>query len=142
LAGEVALTWYRPPKKNDEKAAVNIVTNNEEVAVSIAAANIDAAWTLGAGATRLPVAIHPTFIHPRMSAQRSCFTVHGQCKESLMEQVPQLLTRFEIDETRQDAIRRDLRRLGVGHSTVLPDLDGLAKELSDIFWAPMPDSDL
>jgi hypothetical protein len=116
LAGELALTWYRHD-------------------VNIAAANIGAAWTYGSGGTRLPVAIHPTFIHPRMSSQRSCFTVHGQCKQPLIEQVPELLTRFEIDESEQDAMRKHLRRLGVGHSTVWPELDGLAKELSDIFWA-------
>lgn len=44
-------------------------------------ANVQAAWELDRGGTQFPVAIHPTNVHPLMSAQHACFTIHGQRKE-------------------------------------------------------------
>jgi hypothetical protein len=82
----------------------------------------------------LPVAIWPTSIHPRMSVQRSCFTVHGLNKSSLVDQVPQLLTKYEIEPTERAAMKKDLYVLGISPSTVKPDLDGLAEELKEQWW--------
>lgn len=92
--------------------------------------NVQAAWRLGEGATELPVAIEPTNIHPRMNAQHSFFTVHGNVKAPLCEQVgPSCLRNFRIEIEHRDSAIRDLRRLGVAHSTILPDAEGLAAEL-------------
>ncbi|TET79985.1 hypothetical protein E3J38_06485 [candidate division TA06 bacterium] len=33
----------------------------------------------------LPIALYPQHIHPRVTAQRSCFTVHGKEKKSIEE---------------------------------------------------------
>jgi hypothetical protein len=77
---EFPLTWHRPE-------------------VNIGAANIGGAWTRDRAGVELPVAVQPTNIHPRMSVQRSCFTVHGTNKSSLADQVAQLLTRYEIEPT-------------------------------------------
>lgn len=60
------LTWYQP------KGWTNI-----------ASANINAAWQDEEGAIEMPVAIAPTYIHPRIPAQRGRFTVHGTKKEGL-----------------------------------------------------------
>lgn len=93
--------------------------------------NIRGAWQHDSLGADFPIAIRPTIIHPRMSVQRSCFTVHGKNKSSLTDQVPQLLTRFEIEPTERVAMQKHLYLLGISHSTVWPDLDGLAKELTE-----------
>ena len=78
------------------------------------------------------MAVHPTYVHPRMSAQRSVFTVHGLDKRSIADQVPQnILTRLEINPSARTNIAKELRMLGVEESTAFPDLDGLSKELSE-----------
>ena len=82
----------------------------------------------------LPVAVLPTNIHPRMSVQRSCFTVHGKNRASLAALVSaDLLKRYAINPDAKDQMRGDLRLLGIDHSTVFPDLKGLADELSERF---------
>jgi len=69
-----------------------------------------------------------------MSVQRSCFTVQGECESSLAGLVPAAtVRRYEIETTEQVAIRNELRRLGISHSTIWPDLEGLAKELADLY---------
>lgn len=116
---EFPLTWVHP---SDDNAA------------NIGSVNIRGAWELDGPGLEFPVAIHPTNIHPRMSVQRSCFTVHGKNKSSLTKLVPEEhLKRYVINPDARDAIRRDLRMLGVNHSTIFPDLDGLAKELAELF---------
>jgi FRG domain len=117
-ADELGLTWVSP------KGGIK----------NIASANIDAAWTRGAGAIELPCAVPVTYIHLRMSVQRSCFTVQGEDEHSLAGQAPAaILKRYEIEPDAQAAIRNELRRLGISHSTIWPDLEGLAKELGDLY---------
>jgi hypothetical protein len=100
--------------------------NPNDGTTNIASANINAAWTGGRGAIRLPSAVPVTYIHLRMSVQRSCFTVQGKCGGSLADLVPAaILKRYEIEPTEQVAIRNELRRLGISHSTIWPDLEGL-----------------
>jgi len=92
--------------------------------------NIRGAWQKDNKGTDLPVAVLTTYTHPRMSAQRSCFTVHGRKKESLSELVPpSVLKRYSIDPSVRDDLIGDLDLLGVSCATVFPDLDGLAKDL-------------
>ncbi len=85
--------------------------------------------------------MHPTNIHPRMGAQKSCFTVHGkreECLDKLLEEKGfKYLTKYLIDgakleDTLQDMLK-DLKTLGISYSTVFPDLDGLAKDLETRF---------
>src|SRR3989344_9062275 len=63
---EFPLTWVHP-----------------EGGINIGSENFRGAWELDSRGVELPVAIHPTNIHPRMSAQRSCFTIHGKNKSSI-----------------------------------------------------------
>ena len=95
--------------------------------------NIRGAWENNEPGVDLPVAVQPTNIHPRMSVQRSCFTVQGKDKRSLLLQVPELLQCYEIAADARSQIQSDLRLLGISHSTVFPDLDGLAKELAELY---------
>lgn len=96
--------------------------------------NIRAAWELGKGGTELPVAIHPTNIHPRISVQHSCFTVHGIRKVSLSHMVgPDCLRCYRIRIKDKSKALHQLRRLGISESTLFPDADGLSKELELFF---------
>jgi len=73
-------------------------------------------------------------VHPRLRAQRACFTIHGKRKEGLNLLVPDtLLKRYDIDPARRKSILKDLSFLGVTDSVAFPDLDGLAKELKARF---------
>ncbi len=111
------LTWVQP-----------------ENGINIGSENIRGAWGLDGPGLEYPVAIHPTNIHPRMSVQRSCFTVHGKRKTSLSEMLPSAdLIQYVIDPKVTLPMRSDLRLLGITHATVFPDLEGLAKDLAELF---------
>jgi len=76
------------------------------------------------------VAIEPTRIHPRMNAQHSYFTVHGRRHEPLTMLVDEKwLLRFDIHIDPKRGMAQ-LRTLGIADSTIMPDADSLAKELS------------
>ncbi len=112
------LTWFDPrgPVKN------------------IGVENIKGAWETRYDGLDLPVAIHPTYLHPRMSAQRSVFTIHGAKKEPLCNLVPEtILRKFIIDSNSISSMLKDLHMLGIHESTAFPDLDGLSDELSALY---------
>lgn len=118
LARSYPLTWFDPrgPVKN------------------IGVENIKGAWEINYGGLELPVAVHPTYIHPRMSAQRSVFTIHGSSKEPLSNLVPSnIIRKFIIDPGAAPSMIAQLHMLGIHDSTAFPDLDGLASELSDLY---------
>ena len=112
---EFPLTWFSPKDRS-----INIGTDN-----------IKGAWEEDKKGVNLPVAIHPTYLHPRMSAQRSVFTVHGTDKTPIYEQVSSsILTKFVINPRARRSLVSELGILGIEEATAFPDLDGLAKELS------------
>lgn len=99
----------------------------------------------GTGRKAKPIAVHPSFIHARMSAQKSCFTIHGSNNTSLEEQFTDsqfvrkgYLRKYVIVRTAFETIRSELRLLGISHSTVFPDLDGLSREAKEDFLAEFP----
>jgi hypothetical protein len=124
-------TYANPVAINLEPERMSPTRAGWEKRTNLGSVNIHAAWTHDAVGSELPVAIRPTNIHPRMSVQRSGFTVHGKNKSSLIDQVPQVLTRYDIEPKDRVVMRQHLYLLGISHSTVWPDLDGLAKELED-----------
>jgi hypothetical protein len=66
-----------------------------------------------------------------MSAQRSVFTVHGFSQKPIDALIPSsMIVKFEILPRIRDDLLHNLVLLGIQQSTVFPDLDGLAKELS------------
>lgn len=120
-----------------------------------------------------PIAVYPQPVHPRVTAQRGTFTIHGADKRSLdqillsvdnktLESVVRAglraltpkgrstfqgveprtvledykrgdcLTRYEIDCSDTAPFLRHLRSLGISQSTLFPEFDGLAGELSRI----------
>lgn len=116
---EFPLPWHRPEPPKPLNAA---------------AENVCGAWEHDGPGVPLPVAVHPSYVHGRLRAQRGCFTVHGQRKESLQALIPAtILKRYEIDPMCRSAMARDLSGLGVTESVAYPDLDGLARDLRQRF---------
>jgi hypothetical protein len=81
------------------------------------------------------VAIDPTYVHPRIPAQRGRFTVHGKKKEGLGALVSErgILKKYIIDGDKSKEMLVELRILGVSKATLFPELDGLAKDLAELF---------
>jgi len=101
---------------------------------NIGVENIKGAWERDYDGLDLPVAVHPTYIHPRMGAQRSMFTIHGAKPEPITDLIPShLLRKSIIDTEAKPQILKDLQMLGIHDSTAFPDLDGLASELADLY---------
>ena len=96
--------------------------------------NLAGAWELDTRGVQLPVVVYPTYIHPRLRAQRSCFTIHGHQKQSLNSLISNtILKRYTLDPTRHQSMISELRLLGVTDSVVFPELDGLALEFKSQF---------
>jgi hypothetical protein len=96
--------------------------------------NLAGAWELDSRGVDLPVAVYPTYVHPRLTGQRACFTIHGRKKDGLNSLVSDaILKRYIIDPTRRHAMRSELQLLGITDSVLFPELDGLAAELTDRF---------
>jgi hypothetical protein len=96
--------------------------------------NLRGAWEQDRHGVDLPVAIYPTYVHPRLRAQRSCFTIHGKHKQGLDSLVPDsILKRYAVDPTCCQSMLNELRLLGITDSSAFPDLDGLASELKTQF---------
>lgn len=91
-----------------------------------------------------PLAIQLTYCHPRMSAQKGCFTIHGLREEGFEEIFGPDSALFQKKFFRKYVIRRQdvpkiyekLKTFGITHSAIYPDIYGLAKELKERFWYP------
>jgi hypothetical protein len=112
--GEFPITWVRHPGASNPVAE-----------------NIAGAWEHDQAGVQLPAAFVPPYVHSRMAAQQSRFTVHGRKKASLAKLAPSAVRPYRIDPRRRANLAQDLRVLGTGHATAFPDLDGLAKELQN-----------
>lgn len=120
------LIWHNPDPEPPPWAPAR----TRPRAVSPAFENLRGAWEEDQFGVDLPVAVYPTYVHARLRAQQSCFTIHGRRKESLHSLVPdKMLKRYEVDPTCCASMRYDLRLLGIVDSVTFPDLDGLAREL-------------
>jgi hypothetical protein len=98
--------------------------------LNVPAENVAGAWESGGPGVPLPVAVHPSYVHARLRAQRACFTIHGKKKESLRSLIPaMILKRYEVRPACRAAIQNELFTLGIAESMAFPDLDGLAREL-------------
>jgi hypothetical protein len=122
----------------EEKKSYNIygqTWRGIEKAINIAFENIRSAWEIDTGKLDLPVAVLPTTVHPRMTAQRSCFTVHGKIKVSLSKLVESkdIVKQYIIEPTEAKRMFGHLRILGISEATLYPELDGLARDLSKLF---------
>jgi len=124
------LIWHDPDPEPPPWAA----PRTRPRVINPAFENLRGAWEEDRFGVELPVAVYPTYVHARLRAQRSCFTIHGKRKESLNSLVPDtMLKRYTVDPTCCSDMRNDLRLIGVTDSVTFPDLDGLARELETQF---------
>ena len=95
--------------------------------------NIRAAWESNKNiATELPIAIYPTYIHPRMTLQKSCFTIWGKNKKSLYGMDDRIkLKKFIIDDKNIPVIKKELRVIGITKTLLFSDLDSLVEDMLD-----------
>ncbi len=85
----------------------------------------------------LPVAVFPTHTMRRISAQRSCFTIHGSERNGFdkfgrgkkrKKSVP--LVKFEIPSWEVLQIRRSLGTCGIDDTAIFPDLQALGRAVT------------
>ena len=113
------------------------VSSHGNVDVEFGKKNIVAAFTSDEVAHPNPIAIHSKNVHIRMQVQRSRFTVHGKDKRSINDIFAGtdlvekgLLHPFWIDPEAAQTIAEELKELGISRSTLFPDLEGVAQDLS------------
>lgn len=84
----------------------------------------------------LPVAVFPTHNMRRISAQRSCFTLHGSDRNGFetvlrrrrSKRGPPLI-KFEIPSWEVAQIKRTLISCGIDDTTIFPDMEALSRSL-------------
>jgi hypothetical protein len=98
----------------------------------LAGRNIRAAWEPSFAGTELPVAVLPSYVHQRMATQLSRFTIHGRLKSGFERLIrSDLLVKFTIDKRSVARLKKELLLLGITHSLVYPDLEGLSRQLKE-----------
>ena len=112
----------------------NKLSSSGNVGYNLFNINIRAAWendpNLG---SKLPVAIYPTYIHPRINDQLSRFTIWGKDKLSLEKLVDSnILRKYIIDDTKIEKMNSTLRMLGITKSSLFNDLDSLAYDIQNM----------
>ena len=81
----------------------------------------------------LPVAVYPNYTAPRISTQRSCFTIHGSEPDGLGAASARKKARIQktvIPGANVRALREQLLISGVDEVTIFPDIDGLGRSLT------------
>ena len=93
---------------------------------------------------RLPVAVRPSRITARITAQKGTFTIHGNDSRALNEIIDELNTEKDpsdnkdeirykkiiIDGGSKKNILQNLMQAGISHSVLFPELEGLSKEIN------------
>lgn len=124
-------TWVAG-KKAVDTIKIAFGTANEEV------------WRLGKShrfpPTDLPIAVQPSYVATRIAVQRSCFTIHGTRIDDFetlfagTELTRQnFFVKYILPRAEAHSLLDQLERMGVTHSTLFPDFEGLARELKRQF---------
>lgn len=116
------------------------INTTQEQDRMFATKNIRQAFTTDKVAHRNPLAITGSHVHTRMQVQKSCFTVHGQDERGIAEifHVSHLvrmhyLEQIRISKKSAERMYYELREMGISESTLFPDLEGIAAELSNTY---------
>ena len=140
--------WIRELLKPDERALRGDKDFEVEFKRSLKAGripynpgnqNIRAAWEPNNSekiATKFPVAIHPTSIHPRITVQKGTLLIWGSDIRGLREQLngkDNLLQQFVVKRNKILSMKKELAMLGITKSTLFPDLDSLAVDLAEMW---------
>jgi hypothetical protein len=81
-----------------------------------------------------PLAIYPTYLDERMSSQKTCFTVFGNKINGLLSHENMekgYLDSINIPSSIKGKMLKELQILGIDHSSIYPDLDGLGISIRD-----------
>ncbi|MBZ5625718.1 MAG: FRG domain-containing protein [Acidobacteriia bacterium] len=83
---------------------------------------------------RLPCAVYPTHTMRRISAQRSCFTIHGSAHDGFDElrhgRKRARLVKIEIPAWEVKQVRNSLESYGVDETAIFPDLEALGRAVT------------
>ncbi len=91
-----------------------------------------------------PIALLPPHLNPRISAQRSCFTLFGKKTDGFYKEGKQIVCptcgqqifgRLVIDGKSKNDLRKELARIGITSGKIYPGLDGLCKEITGEIFA-------
>lgn len=92
------------------------------------------------GIREYPISVYSTYIHSRMPAQRSFFTIHGLNRESFelqLERTSMITNNFFvkliIPKNLKSEFNKELKLLGIRYNTLFPDIEGLVYELKEEF---------
>ena len=87
--------------------------------------------------TEKPMAVKPQYLHARMQVQQSRFTVHSKVRDGIQiifrdSELTrrQFLFSIDVDKNATEAVLKQLEGVGVSRSTLFPDIEGVASELS------------
>jgi hypothetical protein len=83
----------------------------------------------------LPAAVYANHIAPRISTQRSCFTVHGSQidgLEQLAKEHESKLVKAIVPGSCIQRVKQELVTCGIDEVTIYPDLDGLGRLLTTV----------
>ena len=93
----------------------------------------------------MPLAVLPSAVDARVTAQRSCFTIHGTEErdfEALLLDTNMVAAgyfrKYLISRERASSVLDELDEMGISFSTIYPDFQGLAKELK-LRFGPKPE---
>jgi len=89
----------------------------------------------GSSKEHVPAPVRPPYVTPRISAQRSCFTLHPAnpgafARAQSRDGGSAALQKISIPASAKGNVIKDLRRAGITESVLFPDLEGLARELA------------
>lgn len=137
-----AAVWVLDPCQWN-KAATKNIGSYEEIFYKDDKHGVLTGYKLGApfAGELLPVALFGSHNSYRIAAQRGVFTVFGFQKDPMEESFREQkqgfsgnsLAKFTILAEHAPAIFTSLLSMGITESTILPDLDGLAKETRRMF---------
>lgn len=141
---------FKPEKEINNDSGIWIINPIELNRISMEEGCIPNTWTEGRTAlenikisfgtakhpSKYPIAVHPSYVHRRVSSQKSTFTIHGTysenmdtiCKEIGLAERGYYL-KYKIPRTAVRDLIHELNQIGITPSFVMPDKEGLAKEL-------------
>jgi hypothetical protein len=79
------------------------------------------------------VALYPLRHNPRAFNQQAGFTLHNNLEMALSEVCAEALTKIVVPVAAQPKARTFLRLAGISEYSLFPDLDGLAREITDVY---------
>jgi hypothetical protein len=134
-----SVVWVLDPCLWNKEATKSIGKPIDQILFKDDPENRLISYTLGKpllGGELLPLAVYGTYNSYRIAAQRGVFTIFGSTKDPMEKYFidsrrhfnKSCLTKIIIPYSLKQKLFKSLLSLGITESTILPDLDGLARE--------------